>query len=237
MENEEEWKEVLEQFGIENMDASLEEVKEYIKEAFETGEAQAIREGIKYLNEKKEDINQETLGVDYIERNPKEILGEEGDIEVGSQAWKDLMKSYNLSGDLSYAEATNALLDREEVESESTNPLYEIFKGNGYAGTEDEFYNEFFPDASSEDLADLNFVGRALQGGMSLKDISSDPFTAMSQFESFLGGTEGDLYGTGDDDSDSGSESSYFDLFPEEEDYASSTGRGIIDSWTGGLFG
>ena len=236
-ENAEEWKEVLEQFGIEDLDSSLEEVKEYIKEAFETGEAQAIREGIKFLNEKKEDINQETLGVDYIERNPKEILGEEGDIEVGSQAWKDLMTSYNLSGDLSYAQATNALLDREEVDSETTNPLYEIFKGNGYAGTQDEFYNDFFPDASPEELADLNFVGTALQGGMSLTDVSSDPFTAMSQFESFLGGTEGDLYGTGDDDSDSDSGSSYFDLFPEEEDYASSTGRGIIDSWTGGLFG
>ena len=236
LENEEEWKKVLEQFGIENMDASLEEVKEYIKEAFETGEAQAIREGIKYLNERKEEINQETLGVDYIERDPKEILGEEGDIEVGSQAWRDLMISYNLSGDLTYAQATNALLDREEIDAETTNPLYEIFSSNGYAGTQDDFIRDFFPDASREELADLNFVGQALQGGMSLTDISSDPFTAMSQFEGFLGGSDRDLYGV-DSDRDFESESNYFDLFPDEEDYASNTGRGIIDSWTGGLFG
>ena len=236
-ENKEEWKKVLEQFGIEDLDASLEEVKKYIKEAFETGEAQAIREGIKYLNEKKEDINQETLGVDYIERDPLEILGEKGAIEVGSQAWKDLMISYNFDPNLNYEEATNALLDKENIEAETNNALYEIFRGNGYAGTEEEFYEQFFPDASDEDLADLNFVGRALKGGMSLEGISSDPFMAMSQFEEFLGGSEGDLYGMKDEDGKDNDNTSYFDLFPDEKDYASETGRGIIDSWTGGLFG
>ena len=236
-ENEEEWKKVLEQFGIDDLDASLDEVKQYIKEAFETGEAQAIREGIKYLNEKKEDINQENLGVDYIERNPKEILGEKGAIEVGSQAWKDLMISYNFDPNLNYEEATNALLDKEDIDADTTNPLYEIFRGNGYEGTEEQFYEQFFPDASDEDLADLNFVGRALQGGMSLEGISDDPFMAMSQFEEFLGGTEGDLYGIEDEDAGDNDNTSYFDLFPDEKDYASSTGRGIIDSWTGGLFG
>ena len=237
LENKEEWKKVLEQFGIEDMDASLEEVKQYIQEAFETGEAQAIREGIKYLNEKKDDINQESLGVDYIERNPLEILGEKGAIEVGSDAWKDLMISYNFDPNLNYEEATNALLDKEDIDGETNNPLYEIFKSNGYEGSEDEFYSQFFPDASNEDLADLNFVGRALQGGMSLEGLSTDPFAAMSQFESFLGGTEGDLYSVGDEDAGDNDNTSYFDLFPAEKDYASSTGRGIIDSWTGGLFG
>jgi hypothetical protein len=236
-ENKEEWKEVLEQFGIEDMDASLEEVKEYIKEAFETGEAQAIREGIKYLNQKKQTIDQSTLGVDYIERDPKEILGEKGDIEEGSQAWKDLMISYNFDQNLTYEQATNAIRDIEYVEDQTTNPIYEIFKQQGYAGTEDEFYNQLFPDATNEELADLNFVGTALQGGMSLSSISSDPFMAMSQFEGFLGGTEGDLYGIEDDDAGDVDNTSYFDLFPGEQDYATDTGRGIIDSWTGGLFG
>ena len=235
-ENAEEWKEVLEQFGIEDLDASMDEVKQYIKEAFETGEAQAIRENIKFLNEKKEQIDQKTLGVDYIERDPKEILGEEGDIEVGSQAWKDLLKSFDLPEDLTYGQASMALKNIERIDEENSNPLYEIFKQNGYAGTSDEFYNDFFPDASAEDLADLNFVGKALQGDMSLTNLSSDPFTAMSQFEGFMGGTDADLYGT-ESDNEFESESNYFDIFPDEKDYASSTGRGIIDSWTGGLFG
>jgi len=240
LENKEEWKEVLETFGIEDLDAGLDEVKEYIKEVFETGAAQDIREGIKYLNEKKEDIDQEALGVDYIQRDPLEILGERGDIEVGSEAWKDLMISYNFSQDLTYDEAVRAIADKEDIDEETYNPLYEYFRADGYQGTEDEFVNEFFPDATSDDLADLNFVGRALQGGFSGTDIDmSDPFMAMSQFDSLLGSSDSDLYGinTEDDDYDEDLDSDYFDIFPDERDYASSTGRGIIDSWTGGLFG
>ena len=234
-ENKEEWKQVLEQFGIEDLDASLEEVKEYIAEAFETGEAQAIREGIKYLNEKKEEVSQETLGVDYIDRDPLEILGEPGSIEVGSDAWKELMRSYDLDENLTYQQATDALDDKKDYDVESRNPMYEIFKSNGYAGSEQDFMNEFFPDATEQDLADLDFVGRAMSGDLKLDEISSDPFVAMSQFESFLGGTDQDLYGVEDDDDDDDDSSNFFDLFPDE-DYASDTGRGIIDSWTGNLF-
>ena len=213
------------------------DIKEYIKEVFETGEAQAIREGIKYLNERKDEISQETLGVDYIQRNPLEILGEKGAVEVGSDAWKDLMISYNFSTDLNYEQATNALLDQEDINLDTDNPLYEIFKGNGYAGTEDDFYTEFFPDASNEDLADLNFVGKALKGDLSLNEMSEDPFMALSQFESFLGNTGNDLYSIENENKENEKDTSYFDLFPNEKDYASSTGRGIIDSWTGSLFG
>ena len=98
------------------------------------------------------------------------------------------------------------------------------------------FYaDEFFPDATEQDLADLDFVGRAMSGDLKLDEISSDPFVAMSQFESFLGGTDQDLYGVEDDDDDDDDSSNFFDLFPDE-DYASDTGRGIIDSWTGNLF-
>lgn len=235
LDNKEEWKQVLEQFGIDDLDASLEEVKEYIKEVFETGEAQAIREGIKYLNQKKQQINQETLGVDYIQRDPEEILGQKGDIPEGSDAWKELMLSYDLPEDYTYEQASNALLNIEVVESDSTNPIYQIFVSQGYAGTEEEFYAQMFPDATSEEIADLNFVGSALQGDLSLSNLSSDPFQAMYQFESFLGGTEGDLYGIGDDD-DREQEYNYFDLFPGEQEEQGS-GYGSIDSWTGGLFG
>ena len=234
-ENAEEWKEVLEQFGIEDLDASMEEVREYIAEAFETGEAQAIREGIKYLNEKKKEANQENLGVNYIDRDPLQILGEKGDIEVGSEEWKELMRSYDLDEDLTYEQATDAINDKEAIDTESRNPMYEIFKNNGYAGSESEFMAEFFPDASPQDLADLDFLGRAMTGDLNLTEISSDPFTAMSQFEGLLGGAEGDLYGAGDDDDDDEGTSNFFDIFPDE-DYASDTGRGIIDSWTGNLF-
>jgi hypothetical protein len=66
--NKPEWEKVLESMGLSGKEMGIEEVKAYIEEAFQTGEATKIREAIKYLNEKKEKVTQEKLGVDYIER-------------------------------------------------------------------------------------------------------------------------------------------------------------------------
>jgi hypothetical protein len=68
VENKPEWEKVLESMGLSGKEMGIEEVKAYIEEAFQTGEATKIREAIKYLNEKKESVTQEKLGVDYIER-------------------------------------------------------------------------------------------------------------------------------------------------------------------------
>jgi hypothetical protein len=68
IENKPEWEKVLESMGLSGKEMGIEEVKNYIEEAFQTGEATKIREAIKYLNEKKEKVTQEKLGVDYIER-------------------------------------------------------------------------------------------------------------------------------------------------------------------------
>ena len=68
VENKPEWEKVLESMGLSGKDMGIEEVKTYIEEAFQTGEATKIREAIKYLNEKKEKVTQEKLGVDYIQR-------------------------------------------------------------------------------------------------------------------------------------------------------------------------
>jgi hypothetical protein len=68
IENKPEWEKVLKSMGLSGKEMGLEELKTYIEEAFQTGEATKIRESIKYLNEKKEKVTQEKLGVDYIER-------------------------------------------------------------------------------------------------------------------------------------------------------------------------
>jgi hypothetical protein len=67
-ENEPEWQEILELYGLDESTASLEEVREIILETVMTGEAKAIREGIKYLNQKKLRPTQDRLGISYIER-------------------------------------------------------------------------------------------------------------------------------------------------------------------------
>lgn len=64
----EEFDKVLETLGLSGEDLGIDEVKQYIIEAFRTGAAQKIRESIKFLNEKKLKPTQERLGVDYIER-------------------------------------------------------------------------------------------------------------------------------------------------------------------------
>jgi hypothetical protein len=68
IENKPEWEKVLQSMGLSGKEMGLEELKTYIEEAFQTGEATKIRESIKYLNEKKEKVTQKKLGVDYIER-------------------------------------------------------------------------------------------------------------------------------------------------------------------------
>jgi len=66
--NKEEWEKILKQIGLEGSDATVENVKQYLIDSFRTEEAKNIRESIKYLNEQKENLNQEKLGVSYIER-------------------------------------------------------------------------------------------------------------------------------------------------------------------------
>jgi hypothetical protein len=64
----EEWDKLLETLGLSEAEMGIQEVKQYIIDAFRTGAAKEIRESIKYLNEKKLKPTQERLGVEYIER-------------------------------------------------------------------------------------------------------------------------------------------------------------------------
>ena len=242
IENKEEWQKVLEKIGLDDVESSLEEVQKYIEEAFETGEALVIREGIKHLNETKQKINQKNLGVDYIQRDPVAILGNPGDIEVGSQEWKELLDKYDIDGDFDYDQARNALLNIADIDKPTTNILFSIYRKEGYGGTEEEFMQEFFPDATTDDLVDLDFLGKAMQGDLDFKQFDpeiggSDPFATMLQFEDYLGSTEDPYFLKEEDDDDElKNEASYFDFFPEEDKNTDSKGFGIMDTWTGGLF-
>ena len=242
IENKEEWQKVLEKIGLDDVESSLEEVQKYIEEAFETGEALVIREGIKHLNETKQKVNQKNLGVDYIQRDPVAILGNPGDIEVGSQEWRELLDKYDIDEDFDYDQARNALLNIENIDKPTTNVLFSIYRNQGYGGTEEEFMQEFFPDATKEDLVDLDFLGKAMQGDLNFKKFDpeiggNDPFATMLQFEDFLGSTEDPYFLKDEDDGDEiKNEASYFDFFPEEDRNTDSKGFGIMDTWTGGLF-
>ena len=191
-ENNPEWKEILEEFGL-DLETSLDELKEYIIDITRTGAAKEIRESIKYLNEKKLKPTQDRLGVTYIERDE----------------------------------------DQKDIDPENQSSLYQIFANAGYAGTEDEFFTDFMPDA---DRGDIQMITQALPGGtgFNLSEISSDPFAAMSQIGSFMGTTDSDLFGGGDKEKeDKDDTENYFNLFDDKkEDYYSDAGRDYISEYT-----
>ena len=188
-ENNPEWQEVLEQFGME-VDASLEEVRDYILDITRTGAATEIRETIKFFNEKKLTPTQERIGVSYIEREE----------------------------------------DDNPTDPEGQTALYQIFSDAGYAGSQDEFFAEFMPDA---DRGDMALITQAMPGGagFNLDSISSDPFTALSQVGGLMGSSES-VFDTGGYEDDDEEESNYFTLFDEPEDSYSDAGRDYISEYT-----
>lgn len=192
IENEEDWKKILEIYGLDES-LAVDEVRGFIIEAVRTGAATDIREGIKYLNEKRKKPTQEKLGISYIQRDE----------------------------------------DEKELDDENASELYKIFQNAGYSGSEDEFFDTFMPDA---DRSDISFIQRGLSGDFDLKDFSTDdPFETLANMGDLLGDSGGNIFGTESDENneEDSEESSYFTLFDEEEDdYASETGRSIIDGYS-----
>jgi len=146
------WDEILESHGLKEYKGDFDELREHIMEAFRTGSAQQIREQIKYLNEKRQDPDQQKLGVTYIEREE----------------------------------------DYKDEQAKPETELYKVFQKSGFQGSEDEFYNNFFPDVNRSEMRLLTKGGKddSLESfGLDL----SDPFSSLGTIESFF-----------DDDEDKG---------------------------------
>ena len=88
LENKEEWKELLEMYGLDESSA-ISEVREYILESVRTGAAKDIREGIKYLNQKSKKPTQRELGVTYIERDEDEKPEDDPDADALYKTFKN----------------------------------------------------------------------------------------------------------------------------------------------------
>jgi hypothetical protein len=121
----------------------------------------------------------------------------------------------------------------EDYKDEMATPqteLYKTFQSAGYQGTEDEFYNNFFPDLDRSEQTILTKAGsdKALQSyGLDL----SDPFASLGTIESFFDeGTTGGKEEGGD------TSASFFRLGlddeDEETDYKSKTGTQILGEFT-----
>lgn len=104
--------------------------------------------------------------------------------------------------------------------------LYRIFQNAGFQGTEDEFYENFFPDLDRSAQAVLTKAGKndpLKMAGLDLKD----PFAALGTIEGFFDFDEGFK------SSESKASSSYFklddDVFRTEKTQA---GQGFLDEFT-----
>jgi len=107
--------------------------------------------------------------------------------------------------------------------------LYKVFQGSGYQGTEDEFYEKFFPDLDRSEQTLLTKAGsdKALKTyGLDL----SDPFASLGTIESFMDEEKDSKDTTGD------KSSSFFRLGlgedEEETKYKTKTGTQILGEFT-----
>lgn len=107
--------------------------------------------------------------------------------------------------------------DYDTSKKKGETALYTVFKEAGYAGTEDDFYEKFFPDL---DRSEQQFLTKAGKGeALSLSSLElDDPFAAISGITDLLG----------DDEDTETTETSkktkgYFDLESDEEESSGGT--------------
>jgi len=123
----------------------------------------------------------------------------------------------------------------EDYKDEAAKPeteLYKVFQSAGFQGSEDEFYNNFFPDLDRSEQAVLTKSGSNEALKLNKLDFS-DPFASLGTIESFFD-TEEDSTTSSKKESTTGLDS-YFKLDTENEedqDYKSKTGQQILGEFT-----
>ena len=109
--------------------------------------------------------------------------------------------------------------DIKDLEDPDEDEFFKLFKSYGYAGTADDFYNEFMPEDTNRE--DMDLLSRALTGDFDLKEISSDPFEALVQVGSYFGEDSSNPFDAAiesDREEDTDDFGNYFDLFDDDDD-------------------
>jgi len=123
--------------------------------------------------------------------------------------------------------------DYKDEQPKAETELYKVFQSAGFQGTEDEFYDNFFPDLDRSEQALLTKSGSDQALKVEGLDFS-DPFASLGTLESFFAEDEKDTVDTEDDAIPSSS--SFFSLGlgddDEDTDYKSKTGSQILGEFT-----
>jgi len=119
--------------------------------------------------------------------------------------------------------------DYKPTSSGQETELYKTFQSAGFQGTEDEFYENFFPDLDRSEQIALTKAGK----NEALKTTGldfSDPFASLGTIESFFGEEEDTKKKQDDDDEP---RTSYFTIDTDEElPSKSKSGQGFLDEFT-----
>lgn len=127
-------------------------------------------------------------------------------------------------------------IEREEdYKNEQATPeteLYKVFQSAGFQGTEDEFYENFFPDVDRSEQTLLTKAGA--DSALKIEGLDfSDPFASLGTIESFF--SDDDKTTLVDDEDTVPKTSSFFSLGlddNDDEDYKSKTGSQILGEFT-----
>ena len=120
--------------------------------------------------------------------------------------------------------------DYKDTMSKAETELYKVFQGAGYQGTEDEFYQNFFPDVDREEQQFLTQAGKGK--GLELTEFNfKDPYESFGTLESLFADTN-----QADEDTTIEKPSSFFNLDLEkdqaDEEYKSEAGQRILGEFT-----
>jgi|TARA_R100000027_G_scaffold19157_1_gene13861 hypothetical protein len=124
--------------------------------------------------------------------------------------------------------------DFKDEKAKPTTQLYSTFQKAGYEGTEDEFYEKFFPDLDRSEQITLTKAGKdeALEAyGLDL----SDPFASFGTIESFFPEDAKEARKEAEEESPAEKYTSYFRIGvddDEDEDYMSDTGEEFLSEFT-----
>ena len=125
--------------------------------------------------------------------------------------------------------------DYKTIDAEAETQLYSVFRDAGYEGTEDEFYENMFPDL---DRSEQQLLTKAGSGeGLEFAELDlSDPFASLGTIQGFFGEDEDEKESTANVSDERKKElDSFFslELDPDkEEDYKSDTGKKILGEFT-----
>lgn len=121
--------------------------------------------------------------------------------------------------------------DYKNQAAKADTELFKVFQSAGFQGTEDEFYEDFFPDIDRTEQAFLDKAGKKQALKMEQFNLS-DPFASLGKLESLFGDQEKET--TDDDDEESSSVSSYFRL-DDDDDYKNkktTSGQSFLGEFT-----